>query len=143
MRASDKNLPETTDDVFTGSSVLVTGGGTGIGKACAAWLAANGAAVTICGRTEATLSAAADEIGKAAVGGGSVRYSIADTTNEDDVIRVVAETAEQGPVLGCVANAGGGGGMAPYGKLETSEFIRVLHVNALSTFLCLKHTLPR
>jgi NAD(P)-dependent dehydrogenase (short-subunit alcohol dehydrogenase family) len=143
VRASEKNLPGTTDDVIAGSAVLVTGGGTGIGKACAAWLAANGAAVTICGRTEATLSAAADEIGKVAAGGGSVQYSIADTTNEDDVLRVVEETAKQGPVLGCVANAGGGGGMAPYGKLETSEFIRVLHVNALSTFLCLKHTLPR
>jgi NAD(P)-dependent dehydrogenase (short-subunit alcohol dehydrogenase family) len=93
VRASEKNLPDTTDDVIAGSAVLVTGGGTGIGKACAAWLAANGAAVTICGRTEATLAAAAEEIGKVAAGGGSVQYSIADTTNEADVIRVVEESA--------------------------------------------------
>ena len=42
-----------------GKSVLVIGGGTGIGRACAARLASEGASVTICGRTEQTLADAA------------------------------------------------------------------------------------
>ena len=46
-----------------GYAALVTGGGTGIGKACAARLAADGAAVTICGRTESRLVDAAKVIG--------------------------------------------------------------------------------
>jgi NAD(P)-dependent dehydrogenase (short-subunit alcohol dehydrogenase family) len=41
-----------------------------------------------------------------------------------------------------VANAGGGGGMGPYPVLDTQEFLRVLHLNVLSTMLCLKHTVP-
>ena len=46
-----------------GYAALVTGGGTGIGKGCAARLAADGAAVTICGRTESRLVDAAKVIG--------------------------------------------------------------------------------
>ena len=45
-----------------GMAVLVTGGGTGIGAACASRLAADGAAVTICGRTESKLEDAAKKI---------------------------------------------------------------------------------
>ncbi|MGI9600904.1 MAG: SDR family NAD(P)-dependent oxidoreductase, partial [Acidimicrobiales bacterium] len=45
-----------------GYGVLVTGGGTGIGKACAAALAADGASVTICGRTESRLVDAVAQI---------------------------------------------------------------------------------
>ena len=68
-----------------GMAVLVTGGGTGIGRACAERLAADGAAVTICGRTESKLAKAAKRIEAAAAHGGSVRWIAADVTREDDV----------------------------------------------------------
>ena len=54
-----------------GWAVLVTGGGTGIGRACAARLAADGAAVTICGRTEDRLKDSVARID--AVSGGPRR----------------------------------------------------------------------
>ena len=76
-----------------GCGVLVTGGGTGIGAACAAQAAADGAAVTICGRTEATLAASAERIEQVAAHGGSIRYEVADVTVEDDVARVMAAAA--------------------------------------------------
>jgi len=63
-----------------GTAVIVTGGGTGIGRACAEALAADGAAVTICGRTESKLEDAAKRIGAVAGHGGSVRYIVADVT---------------------------------------------------------------
>jgi NAD(P)-dependent dehydrogenase (short-subunit alcohol dehydrogenase family) len=126
-----------------GMAVLVTGGGTGIGMACAARLAADGAAVTICGRTESKLEDAAKKIEAGAGHGGSVQLLTGDVTNEDDVQRIVAKAAEPtGALDGCVANAGGGGGMGPYHLQDTQEFLRVLHLNVLGTMLCVKHTTP-
>jgi 7-alpha-hydroxysteroid dehydrogenase len=127
-----------------GMGILVTGGGSGIGKACAAKLAADGAAVTICGRTPSKLEAAALEIGAVAAKGGSVRWVAGDVTAEADVEGFLAKTAEPtGSVNGVVANAGGGGVPMPYGKLDTAEFLRVLNLNVLGTMLCMKHSIPR
>lgn len=132
-----------TTGPLEGYGVLVTGGGTGIGKACAAALVADGAAVTICGRTEAKLVAAADEIAAVAAGGGSVTHVVCDVTDEDDVRAALAAAAEPtGALRGVVANAGGGGGMGPMHLLDTDEYIRVLHLNVLGTMLCVKHAIP-
>jgi NAD(P)-dependent dehydrogenase (short-subunit alcohol dehydrogenase family) len=124
-------------------AVLVTGGGTGIGAACAARLAADGAAVTICGRRQANLEDAAKTIGAAASHGGSVRIITGDVTSEEDVQKIVARALEPtGKLDGVVANAGGGGGMAPYHLTDTDEYIRVLHLNVLGTMFSVKHTVP-
>ncbi len=126
-----------------GMAVLVTGGGTGIGAACAARCAADGAAVTICGRTLSKLEDAAKKIEAQTGHGGSIQIVVGDVTNEDDVQRIVAKSAEAtGQLDGCIANAGGGGGMGPYHVQDTEEFIRVLHLNVLGTMLCVKHTAP-
>src|SRR5512134_2512246 len=91
-----------------GYAVLVTGGGTGIGRACAERLAADGAAVTICGRTESKLADAAKRIEAVAGHGGSVRALVADVTREDDVGAAVSRALEPtGRLDGCIANAGG------------------------------------
>jgi 7-alpha-hydroxysteroid dehydrogenase len=126
-----------------GKAYLVTGGGTGIGRACAAALSADGAAVTICGRTESKLQEAAEAVQKVSSNGGSVQWVCADVTVEAEVEAAV-ERARQptGRLDGCVANAGGGGGMAPFHLQDTAEFIRVLELNVVGTMLCVKHTLP-
>jgi NAD(P)-dependent dehydrogenase (short-subunit alcohol dehydrogenase family) len=129
---------------LAGTGILVTGGGTGIGKACAARLAVDGAAVTICGRREGPLQAAADEIDSVAANGGSVQWITGDVTCEADVVAFLAKAAEPtGGVNGVVANAGGGGVPMPYGKVDTDEFLRVLNLNVLGTMLCMKHSIPR
>lgn len=126
-----------------GKAVLVTGGGTGIGAACATALVADGAAVTICGRRKDVLEAAAQRIARAAGAGGRVQFVVADVTDEDSVRSLVARALEPtGRLDGCVANAGGGGGMGPYHMLDTKEFLRVLHLNVLGTMLCVKHSVP-
>jgi NAD(P)-dependent dehydrogenase (short-subunit alcohol dehydrogenase family) len=135
--------PRQSAGALAGYGVLVTGGGTGIGRGCAAALAADGAAVTICGRTESKLKDAAARIEAEAAGGGRVQWVVADVTDEAQVKAAVARALEPtGKLRGCVANAGGGGGMGPYPVLDTQEFLRVLHLNVLSTMLCLKHTVP-
>ncbi len=129
-----------TDRSLEGRSVIVTGGGTGIGAACARRAAEEGAKVTICGRTESRLVASADGIRAT---GGEVDVVVADVTVEDDVARLVASAVAFGGGLhGVVANAGGGGGLAPYHLLDVDEFVRVLQLNLLSTLLCIKHAVP-
>jgi 7-alpha-hydroxysteroid dehydrogenase len=126
-----------------GMALLVTGGGSGIGAACAARLAADGAAVTICGRTESKLDATVKKIETTVGHGGSVHGVVGDVTIEKDVERIVANAAKAtGTLDGCIANAGGGGGMRPYHLQDTEEFLRVLHLNVLGTMLCVKHTTP-
>src|SRR5436305_1161792 len=111
-----------------GASALVSGGGTGIGWACAAALASDGAAVTICGRTEATLVAAVERLATVAGNGGSASYVVADVTDEADVtVAVTAATAATGGLDIVVANAGGGGGLGPVHTQDLADFTRVLH----------------
>lgn len=126
-----------------GYAVLVTGGGTGIGTGCAMELAADGAAVTICGRRAEVLEAAVEKISAVADFGGSVQIVTGDVTNEDDVKAIVAKALEPtGKLNGCVANAGGGGMLFGYEDMDTDEFMRVMNLNVLGTMLCIKHTLP-
>jgi 7-alpha-hydroxysteroid dehydrogenase len=131
---------------LAGSAILVTGGGTGIGRACAERLAADGAAVTICGRTEASLVDAAATITAAAAAsghGGSVTYAAGDVTSEPDVQRIVATALEAtGSLDGVVANAGGSRGLGPYHLTDVDTFIATLHLNVVGTMLTLKHTVP-
>jgi len=124
-------------DNLDGKSVIVTGGGTGIGAACARRLAADGASVTIAGRTESKLVDIAKTID------GSVQTVVADVTDEDSVAALVAAHVDAfGSLTGFVANAGGGGGMGPYHLQNTEEFLRVLHLNVLGTMLSVKHSVP-
>ena len=126
-----------------GRGVLVTGGGTGIGRACAAQAAADGAAVTICGRRAEVLEDASKRIQAVAGDGGSVQFIVGDVTDEASVSEIIAKALEPtGQLNAVVANAGGGGGMGPYHMQQTEEFLRVLHLNVLGTMLCVKHSVP-
>jgi NAD(P)-dependent dehydrogenase (short-subunit alcohol dehydrogenase family) len=116
-------------------TALITGGGTGIGFACASALAADGFAVVLCGRTEDTLKKGVERIGPGA------SYVVADVTDEAAVTAAVAEASANG-LHAVVANAGGGGMLGPTHTQDLAEFTRVLHQNVLGTMLLAKHTLP-
>jgi NAD(P)-dependent dehydrogenase (short-subunit alcohol dehydrogenase family) len=119
-----------------GTTALVTGGGTGIGLACAAALIADGATVTICGRTEDTLKRAVATLG------ASASYVVTDVTDEGAVQSLVEQASASGRLDTVVANAGGGGLPSPTHALDAEEFTRVLNLNVLGTWLVAKHTLP-
>lgn len=126
-----------------GTAALVSGGGTGIGFACAAALVADGAAVTICGRTEATLQDAVDRLAAVAACGGKAGYVVADVTDEASVVAAVEHAVGFGGRLDTVvANAGGGGMLGPVHTQDLAEFTRVLHLNVLGTMLLAKHGVP-
>jgi NAD(P)-dependent dehydrogenase (short-subunit alcohol dehydrogenase family) len=116
-------------------TALVTGGGTGIGFACATALQADGYHVVIAGRTEDTLKKGVERLG------GTASYVVADVTDEASVEAAVAAVSKDG-LDAVVANAGGGGMLGPTHAQDLAEFTRVLHQNVLGTLLVAKHTLP-
>ena len=92
--------------LFAGRHIVVTGGGSGIGRCTAHELAALGARVALVGRRVEKLAAVAEEI--AAAGGGAPATAHAcDIRVEAEVQRSVAAIVEHGRVDGLVNNAGG------------------------------------
>lgn len=125
-------------DSLDGYGALVTGGGSGIGLAAAKRLKADGAVVTICGRSQERLDAAVEELGT------EVTTVVADVTVEADVARAVAAAADAAP-LGlriAVANAGGSSHMAPLVVTGLEDFKATVDVNIVGTFLTIKHAAP-
>ncbi len=114
-----------------GTTALVTGGGSGIGLACARRLAADGADVTICGRTASRLEEAA---------GDDLRWVVADVTDEDAVAEAVRVAAEPtGRLEAVVACAGGTETIGPLTQLDAAQWRSTVDLNITGTFLTLKH----
>jgi len=123
-----------------GMAALVTGGGSGIGLGCAARLAADGAHVAICGRTEKKLAAALEALRAAAAPGAEVQAIAADVTVESDVEAAVAKAASvTGRLDAVIASAGGADWLGPVTQAPLEAWRRVLAVNLDGTFLTLKH----
>jgi NAD(P)-dependent dehydrogenase (short-subunit alcohol dehydrogenase family) len=80
------------NDRFAGKVVFITGGGTGIGKACALQFAAAGAAVIIAGRREQPLKDTVDEIKNR---GGKGDYFICDTSSSASVKDVFGKITDK------------------------------------------------
>ncbi len=124
-----------------GTSVLITGGGSGIGLGCAARFVADGAHVTICGRSEERLARAIQELEPLIAHGGSIRSVAADVLDEDAVIRAVAFAAElTGSLDSVIACAGGSETIGPVTQIDTEAFRRTIDLNITGTMLVLKHS---
>jgi NAD(P)-dependent dehydrogenase (short-subunit alcohol dehydrogenase family) len=124
-------------------AALVTGGGSGIGLACAAALLRDGASVTIAGRGEEKLQAAVAELESAAPAGTSVSYAVCDVAVEEQVVAAVEHAASRtGSLQLCVA-AAGTGTMAPVVAMSAEQWDQVLGVNLTGAFFTLKHVAPR
>jgi NAD(P)-dependent dehydrogenase (short-subunit alcohol dehydrogenase family) len=123
-------------------TILVTGGGSGIGKGVAAAVVAAGGNAMIVGRNADRLAAAADEIAAgAADGAGSVRYEPADVTNEDEVAGVVeATTAWHGSLYGVVHCAGGSETIGPITQVDSDAWRRTVDLNVNGSMYVLKHS---
>ncbi|MDL4775896.1 SDR family oxidoreductase [Actinomadura xylanilytica] len=130
--------PPSPGTALRGTGALVTGGGSGIGLACARRLAADGADVTLCGRTESRLKEAAAEI-SATTGAAGVRYVVADVTDEEQVEAAVRAAAAPAPLRAVVHSAGGSTSIGPLPRLDTDAWRATLELNATGTMLVLKH----
>jgi len=129
---------QTTAGALEGKTALITGGGSGIGLACARALLRDGATVTIAGRSADRLRAAASELERDTPAGAEVRTAACDVTDEAAVEAAVLTAAAADGLDIVVANAGGG---AAGSVLTTSveEWRFAIDVNLTGTFLTLKH----
>jgi NAD(P)-dependent dehydrogenase (short-subunit alcohol dehydrogenase family) len=120
--------------MITGKHALVTGGGTGVGRAIALALAETGVAVTICGRRKEQLAAVADANKR-------ISAIAADVTDEAAMTALYAEAEKaRGPVDIVVANAGMSGS-SPAQRTSLGDWQRTLDVNLTGSFLTVKPAL--
>lgn len=121
-------------------TAVVTGGGSGIGKAAAVLLAQNGAKVCVVGRTEEELRATVDEIGSA---GGTAIFALADVSNPEEIRCAIIAAIEAFGTLDIVfVNAGVNGVWAPIEEIEPEEWDKTLGINLKGTFLTVKYAIP-
>lgn len=126
-----------------GASILVTGGGSGIGLGCAVRFAADGANVTICGRNAERLQGAVETIRATAAAGAQVGSVAADVTHEDQIAgAVTAATAVTGVLDGVVACAGGSETIGPITQIDVEAWRRTIDLNITGTMLTIKHAAP-
>ncbi len=125
---------------FEGKSIIVTGAGSGIGRAAARLFAAEGGNVVVADRTEG-----ADETAHLVTEAGGVVEAIRiDAGAEEDVIRAVALACDRfGGLDVMFANAGISGGLANIFDTDVALFTEVLRVNLIGPFLAVKHAAPR
>ncbi|MBJ7339733.1 SDR family oxidoreductase [Mycolicibacterium sp.] len=123
-------------------TIIVTGGGSGIGKGVAAAVVEAGGDVVLVGRNADRLAAAQDEItAQAGAGAGAVRYEPADVTDEDQVTRMVeAATAWHGRLNGVVHCAGGSETIGPITQVDSEAWRRTVDLNVNGSMYVLKHS---
>jgi len=119
---------------------IVTGAGSGIGKAAALLLAREGARVGALGRTGEELQEVVEEIKR---GGGEAVALVADISDADQMRAATERAAREWNRIDIVfANAGVNGVWAPIEELEPEEWDKTLSVNLRGTFLSVKYAVP-
>lgn len=126
--------------LLDGKVAIITGAGTGMGRATAALLAAEGARVVLVGRRGAVLEALAGEINH---DGGRAYARPADITSKSDVDALVAWVRETlGPVDILVNNAGSSSTVLNVRWISEEEWNQVLDVNLKAVYLLSQAVLP-
>ena len=123
-------------------TVLVTGGGSGIGRATAERAAREGAAVAVVDRAAANAEETARLVTDA--GGRALAYpcDVGDDAAVADTVERIGR--DLGRVTGVVTAAGifHGPDLQPAHKVAVDDFVHVLRVNLVGTFAVIKHALP-
>jgi len=122
-----------------GKVAVITGGGSGLGRAMARRFAAEGAAVLVGDVNEA---GAQETISAITAAGGDAERAIArhmDVTSEDDCAATVADAVSRWGRLDIMVANAGVGAPAPIAMLDLDAWEWVLRVNLTGVFLCAKH----
>ncbi|MCK1546987.1 SDR family oxidoreductase [Bradyrhizobium sp. 179] len=122
-----------------GKSVIITGAGSGIGRAAALLFTREGAKLIAVDRTEA-VKETVEEIKKA---GGIAEAMIADAGSETDVVAMIDKAVKAHGRLDVIwANAGISGGLIPLAEQTVEHWQEILRVNLIGPFLAVKYAMP-
>ncbi len=116
-----------------GRQAVITGGGSGIGRAIALRLASEGASVAIVDINEASASAVATEIEKA---GGTARAYVLDVADADAAVEVMKQVAEDLGGIGILVNNAGITRDNLLIRMSPDDWDLVLKINLKGTFNC-------
>ena len=122
---------------FDGKVVIVTGGGSGIGRASVIAFAAEGGRVIVADRNAASAEAVVEQVRST---GGAAWYHPVDVADSDSVRELVESTvASQGRLDVAFNNAGINISGKALADVEETDFDAVLAVNLRGVFLCMKY----
>ncbi|WP_189339352.1 SDR family NAD(P)-dependent oxidoreductase [Williamsia muralis] len=124
----------------TGLHIVVTGGGRGIGRACAASLAAAGAHVTVVARTRVQVEETVLEIRER---GGSAKGFVCDVTVPSMVHDALSAASGWRPVDVLINNAGMNSAFGPLGEVDQDLWWADITVNLRGSALCSAALLPK
>jgi NAD(P)-dependent dehydrogenase (short-subunit alcohol dehydrogenase family) len=131
---------------LAGKVAIVTGAGSGIGRAAALRFAGEGARVMLLSRTPEPGEAAATEAGRTAGFGGGALFRQTDVTVPAQVEAAVGATLERWGRLDAIFNAAGGSGRrfgdGPVADCTEKGWHATIDANLTSVFLCCKHAVP-
>ena len=120
-------------------SAIITGAGSGIGRAVALAMQADGYNVALAGRRAAELDKTAEQ---AAGGGGRMLAIPTDVTDDDQVARLFARTVEEfGRLDVLFNNAGRGAALVPMEQLTPQQWRDVVDLNLTACFVCAQHAI--
>ena len=119
------------DNILQGKKILVTGGGTGLGKEMSEHYIQHGAEVVICGRRESVLAETAEEFKEKY--GSTVRFQALDIRSAQDVDDFIDTIFQEGPLHGLVNNAAGNF-ISPTKDLSARGFDAIANIVFHGTF---------
>jgi NAD(P)-dependent dehydrogenase (short-subunit alcohol dehydrogenase family) len=122
-----------------GKSVIITGAGSGIGRAASLLFTKEGAKLIAVDRTDG-VKETVEQVKKA---GGTAQPVQADAGSEKDVVAYIDKALSAYGTLDAIwANAGISGGLVPLGEQTVEHWQEILRINLIGPFLAVKHAIP-
>jgi len=122
-----------------GKSVIITGAGSGIGRAASLMFTKEGAKLIAVDRTEGVK----DTVEQVQKAGGIAEAVMADAGSEKDVMAFIDKAITTYGKLDAIwANAGVSGGLVPLAEQTVEHWQEVLRINLIGPFLAIKHAMP-